>query len=81
MPTVSIITPAHNSAQFISETIQSVLSQSFSDWEMIIIDDFSTDNSVEVMQAFVDQDSRIKLIQLSENSGAAVARNTAIEAA
>jgi len=81
MPTVSIITPAHNSAQFISETIQSVLNQSISDWEMIIVDDYSTDNSVEIIQAFVEQDSRIKLIQLSENSGAAVARNTAIEAA
>ena len=81
MSTVSVITPSHNSAQFISETIRSVLNQSFSDWELIVVDDCSTDNSVEVIQSFVDQDSRIKLIQLSENSGAAVARNTAIEAA
>ena len=77
----SIITPSHNSSQFISETIQSVLNQSISDWEMIIVDDCSTDNSIEVIQSFVEQDSRIKLIQLSENSGAAVARNAAIEAA
>lgn len=81
MSTVSVITPSHNSAQFISETIRSVLNQSFSDWEMIIVDDCSTDNSVEVIQSFVERDSRIKLIQLSENSGAAVARNRAIEAA
>lgn len=81
MPLISIITPSHNSAQFISETIQSVLSQSISDWEMIIVDDCSTDNSVEVIQSFAAQDPRIKLIQLAENSGAAVARNTAIEAA
>jgi teichuronic acid biosynthesis glycosyltransferase TuaG len=80
-PLVSIITPSHNCSAFISETIQSVLNQSFSGWEMIIVDDCSTDNSVEVIQSFVEQDSRIKLIQLSENSGAAVARNTAIEAA
>jgi glycosyltransferase involved in cell wall biosynthesis len=78
---VSIITPSHNCSAFISETIQSVLNQSFSDWEMIIVDDCSTDNSVEVIQSFVELDSRIKLIQLSENSGAAVARNRAIEAA
>lgn len=81
MSIISIITPSHNSAQFISETIQSVLTQSFSDWELIIVDDCSTDNSVDVIQSFVEQDSRIKLIQLSKNSGAAVARNSAIEAA
>jgi teichuronic acid biosynthesis glycosyltransferase TuaG len=78
---ISVITPSHNCSAFISETIQSVLLQSFSDWEMIIVDDCSSDNSVEVIQPFVEQDSRIKLIQLSENSGAAVARNSAIEAA
>src|SRR5690554_3771613 len=77
----SIITPSHNSTQFISATIQSVLNQSTSDWELIIVDDCSSDNSVEVVQSFVERDSRIKLIQLSENSGAAVARNRAIEAA
>lgn len=81
MSIVSIITPSHNSAPFISETIQSVLNQSFSDWELIIVDDCSTDNSVDVIQSFVERDSRIKLIQLSENSGAAVARNRAIEVA
>lgn len=78
---ISIITPSHNSAQFISETIKSVLNQSFSDWDMIIVDDCSNDNSVEVIRSYVEQDSRIRLIQLSKNSGAAVARNTAIEAA
>jgi len=78
---VSIITPTHNCSAFISETIQSVLNQSFSDWEMIIVDDCSIDNSVEVIQSFVKQNSRIKLIELSENLGAAVARNTAIEIA
>ena len=81
MSIVSIIIPTHNSVQFISETIKSVLDQSFSDWEMIIVDDCSTDNSVEVVRSFVDIDLRIKLIQLFENSGAAVARNKAIEVA
>lgn len=81
MSLVSIITPSHNSSQFISESIQSIQHQSFDDWELIIVDDCSTDNSVEVIQPFIVVDSRIKLIQLSENSGAAVARNKGIEAA
>jgi glycosyltransferase involved in cell wall biosynthesis len=58
-----------------------VLCQTKKDWEMIIVDDCSSDNSVEIIQSFVDQCSRIKLIKLSENSGAAVARNRAIEVA
>jgi len=78
---ISIITPSHNCSAFISETIRSVVSQTFTNWEMIIVDDFSSDKSVNVIQSFVDQDSRIRLIRLPENSGAAVARNTAIEAA
>lgn len=81
MPLVSIITPSYNSALLIVPTIKSVISQSIGDWEMIIVDDCSCDNSVEVIRSFADQDPRIKLIQLAENSGAAVARNTAIEAA
>jgi glycosyltransferase involved in cell wall biosynthesis len=80
-PTVSIISPSFNSAEFIAATVQSVLNQSIECWEMIIVDDCSTDNSVEVIQPFVEMDSRIKLIRLTKNSGAAVARNTAIEAA
>lgn len=81
MPLVSIITPSYNSALLIVPTIKSVISQSIGNWEMIIVDDCSCDNSVEVIRSFADQDPRIKLIQLAENSGAAVARNTAIEAA
>lgn len=78
---VSIITPSYNSKAFIRATIDSVKAQSFQNWEMIIVDDCSSDNSVEVIQSFADQDPRIKLIQLTENSGAAVARNKGIEAA
>lgn len=81
MPLVSIITPSYNSALLIPDTIQSVILQTFGDWEMIIVDDCSRDSSVEVIQSFVDYESRIKLIRLEENSGAAVARNVAIEAA
>lgn len=81
MPLVSIITPSYNSAIFISETIRSVIEQSFCDWELIIVDDFSIDNSVQIIQSFVRLDSRIKLICLQENSGAAITRNTAIDVA
>lgn len=76
---VSIITPSFNSAEYISKTIQSVLLQTYDDWEMIIVDDCSTDNSVNIINDFVSIDSRIKLIQLQKNSGATVARNTGIQ--
>jgi len=81
MPALTVVTPSYNVSTFIIKTINSVISQENVDWELIIVDDCSTDNSVEIINSFVEQDSRIKLIQLSENSGAAVARNTAIEAA
>ena len=80
MALVSIITPSYNSSPFISNTLKSVASQSFDNWEMIIVDDYSSDNSAEVIQQYASQDPRIKFIQLEKNSGAAVARNTAIEA-
>lgn len=79
MSTISIVTPLYNSAVFIADTIQSVQAQTFSDWEMILVDDCSTDSSVAVARTFTNRDSRIKLIQLPENLGAAVARNKAIE--
>ncbi len=78
---VSIITPSYNSASFIASTINSVIAQTAISWEIIIVDDCSSDNSIEVIQPFIDRDTRIKFIKLEENSGAAVARNTAIEAA
>lgn len=81
MSYVSIITPSYNSCEFITEMIESVINQTFADWEMIIVDDCSTDNSVSVIKSCIEKEPRIKLIQLKENSGAAVARNTAIEAA
>ena len=61
MPQVSIITPCYNSSEFLEETIQSVLHQNFTDWEWIITDDKSQDNSVEIIKRH--QDSRIILIE------------------
>ncbi len=76
---VSIITPSYNSEKFISETILSVQNQTYLNWEMIIVDDGSQDKTVEIIQKFIDNDSRIYLIRLKKNSGAAKARNFGIE--
>ena len=78
---VSIITPSYNSAKFISQAIESVLSQTYTNWEMIIVDDCSPDNSNEIVKKYCNKDSRIKLIKLEKNSGPAVARNRAIQEA
>jgi len=80
-PLVSVIVPNYNSVDFIAEAISSVLEQIFEDWDMIVVDDSSTDNSIELIEKFVRDDKRIRLIRLEKNSGSAVARNTAIEAA
>ena len=76
---VSIITPAYNAAEYIAETIESVLVQTYPKWEMLIVNDCSKDNTVEIVQSYAAKDNRIKLINLKQNSGAAVARNTAIQ--
>ncbi len=77
---VSVIMPAYNSASTISESIQSVLDQTFSGWELLIIDDHSKDRSVQVIKEFVKRDNRISLIELPENGGLSNARNTGINA-
>ena len=75
---VSIITPVYNASKFIEETIKSVQLQTYKEWELILVDDCSTDNSGEIIKNIAITDFRIKYIKLKENSGAAVARNTAI---
>ena len=76
---VSIITPLYNSEKYIADTINSVLDQSYTDFEMIIIDDHSQDNSVNIVKGF--KDKRIQLICLKINNGAGVARNKGIDIA
>ena len=78
---VSIITPSYNSSKFIEECINSVITQSYIDWEMIIVDDYSTDNSRDLILKFAKEDNRINPIFLDENVGAAAARNIAIREA
>lgn len=80
-PLISIITPAYNAEKFIGETIKSVLNQTYENWELIIVDDYSIDKTIDIVASFQHYDPRIKLIRLKKNSGPAIARNTAIDVA
>lgn len=75
---VSIIMPSYNTALYIGETIESVLAQSYTNWELIIVDDDSTDNTDEVVNRFLS-DSRIIYLKNEKNCGAAVSRNRALQ--
>ncbi len=79
-PLVSVIMPAYNSADFISESIQSVLQQTHQNWELLIIDDASNDNTVSIIKEFETLDPRIRLFQNDTNLGAGVTRNLGIKA-
>lgn len=81
MPLVSIITPLYNAASFVSETINSVLQQTYQNWELLIVDDASTDNSVCISEAFAAKEPRIRLLKNNKNKGAAYCRNQATELA
>lgn len=76
---VSIITPLYNAENFIEETIKSVLDQSYSNWEMIIVDDCSKDNSYNLVAKLAERENRIKLIKNEENNGVTKTRNKGIK--
>lgn len=78
---VSIVTPAYNGARFIKQTIDSVLAQTYANWEMVIVDDCSTDGTAELVERIGAADSRIRLIRQPKNGGPARARNAALQAA
>lgn len=78
---VSIITPSYNSSNYICSAIQSVKAQTFQNWELIIIDDCSYDDTLEKVKKEIQGESRIKVIKLQENKGPAYARNIGIAAA
>lgn len=80
-PLVSIITPTYNSSKFINETVQSVRNQTYQNFEHIIVDDCSSDNTWMILEDLEKEDSRIKLLRMDKNSGAALARNQAIQLA
>ncbi len=79
-PIVSIIMPVYNTEQFISAAIESVLEQTFKDWELIVVDDCSTDDSTAIALAFADKDERVKVYINKTNQGVATSRNRGVAA-
>ena len=82
---ISIIVPLYNAAEYIEKTIETVVFQTYTDWELILVDDRSRDNSVEAAKACIagleaDIAAKISLIEKKENEGAAMARNTGLDA-
>ena len=78
---VSVITPLYNNSAFLEDCVNSVLNQEYQNWEMLIVDDCSSDDSYSLAQSLSAQDPRIKAFQMSENSGSGLARNKAIHEA
>jgi glycosyltransferase involved in cell wall biosynthesis len=76
---VSIITPTYNSSQFIAEAIRSVQAQSYGVWEIIVVDDCSTDDTITILSQFLATDKRSNF-KLDSNSGTGIARNLGVEA-
>jgi len=77
---VSIITPAYNAAPTLSETLRSVLNQTYPHWEQIVVDDGSVDGTADVVRPFIREDSRIRMIRQSQG-GEAAARNAGLKEA
>ncbi|MBO5975889.1 MAG: glycosyltransferase [Oscillospiraceae bacterium] len=78
-PLVSVIMPAYNASQYIAKSISSVQAQTFTNWELIVVDDYSSDNTVEIVNGFLRDDSRIRLYRNAQNMGVAKSRNRALE--
>lgn len=75
----SMIMPVYNSEKYIAEAIESVIKQTYKNWEIIVVNDASTDDTEKIIKSYQEKDKRIKLISLPKNQGAANARNTAIQ--
>lgn len=80
-PLVSIITPMFNSENFISETINSIINQTYTNWELLLIDDCSNDKTIEITNPFIVKNDNIKFFKNETSQGAAISRNKGIEAA
>ncbi|GAA65000.1 hypothetical protein P20311_2804 [Pseudoalteromonas sp. BSi20311] len=78
---VSIIMPSYNAEKFIRESINSVLEQTYQNWELLITDDVSKDNTVSIVKQYTKNDPRIRLVEQSDNGGAGLARNDSISRA
>ena len=81
MPEVSVIIPSYNHAAFIGETIESILNQSYTDLELVIVDDASTDRSRDIIQKYLRQDRRIRFYEHKQNCGFSKTRNDAMHLA
>lgn len=81
LPLVSIITASYNSEKFIHATIKSVINQTYSNWELIIIDDASSDTTIQIINTFTSAHSNIKCLKNTQNQGAAFTRNRGIKIA
>lgn len=77
-PLVSIIMPAYNAERYIETSIRSVLNQTWTDWELIVIDDCSADRTARIVRALQEKEPRIRLLQNTANSGTAVSRNAGV---
>lgn len=78
---VTVVIPVYNAARFLEKTVASVINQSYSEWELLLVDDGSSDNSLEIACKLAQQDSRIKVIISPKNEGVAKARNRGIQRA
>ncbi|AWG20877.1 glycosyl transferase [Flavobacterium faecale] len=78
---VSILIPTYNSALFIKDAVQSIREQTYTNWEIIIVDDASTDQTLDILKSIAAIDTRVQWTQLAQNSGTGVARNTALKQA
>lgn len=78
---VSVIMPTYNCAKFIAETLDSIKMQTYTNWEVVIVDDCSMDNTKEIVERYIAEDNRIKYYCLEKNSGAAVARTKSMQLA
>lgn len=79
MKKISIITPCYNSSTYLLETYQCLKSQTYSNWEWIVVDDCSTDNSWEILEDLKSLDDRVRIFKNTENSGAAITRNNSLD--
>lgn len=80
-PLVSVIMPVYNSRKYLKESLESVIGQTYSNLEIIVVDDASTDGSYDMMQAYAVEDSRIVILRAPQNMGVSHARNTGLRAA
>lgn len=81
MAKVSIIVPVYNAEHFLNKTIDSIINQSFKDFEVLLIDDCSSDKSLEILYQYADKDKRVKIIRNTKNLGVAKTRNKGVEIA